>query len=64
LTATTYLLGIADFTGELMRRAINAVADGDRTKALEICAFLRPLVQGKLLKYRKCEMIDHHNCRL
>ncbi|RKP06846.1 Translin [Thamnocephalis sphaerospora] len=46
LTETTYLLGVADFTGELMRRAINAVASGERSTALQICSFLRPLVQS------------------
>ncbi|KAI9032826.1 Translin family-domain-containing protein [Phycomyces nitens] len=36
-----YLLGIADFTGEMMRYAIQAVSSGSYEKAMEICRFLR-----------------------
>ncbi|KAI9591205.1 Translin [Syncephalis fuscata] len=46
LTEMTYLLGLADFTGELMRMAINAIAAGERTIALKACNFLRPIVLG------------------
>ena len=36
-----YMLGIADLTGEIMRLAINSVANGDLQKPTELCAFMR-----------------------
>ncbi|KAL1932847.1 hypothetical protein VTP01DRAFT_8525 [Rhizomucor pusillus] len=38
-----YVLGLADFTGEMMRYAINTVTTGNYDKAMEICHFLREL---------------------
>lgn len=38
-----YILGIADLTGEMMRRAINSVGDGDLNRPFEICAFLQQI---------------------
>ncbi|KAI8057936.1 Translin [Syncephalis plumigaleata] len=48
LTETTFLLGLADLTGELMRMAINAIAAGQRDTALNACNFLRPIVFGRV----------------
>ncbi|KAH3848110.1 translin-associated protein X-like [Dreissena polymorpha] len=36
-----YILGLADLTGEMMRRAINSVGDGDLNRPFEICAVLQ-----------------------
>ncbi|XP_052767316.1 translin-associated protein X-like [Mya arenaria] len=41
-----YVLGIADLTGEMMRRAINSVGDGDLTRPFEICTFLQEMESG------------------
>ncbi|KAI5829421.1 Translin [Schizophyllum commune Tattone D] len=42
LTTSDYLLGVSDLTGELMRFAISSISRrGGRTKAAEICAFVR-----------------------
>ncbi|KAI8369338.1 translin-associated protein X-like protein [Radiomyces spectabilis] len=38
-----YILGLADFTGELMRMAINNVATGKYDQAMNICKLLRAL---------------------
>lgn len=35
------MLGIADLTGEIMRLAINSVANGDLEKPAELCKFMR-----------------------
>ncbi|WAR20032.1 TSNAX-like protein, partial [Mya arenaria] len=41
-----YVLGIADLTGEMTRRAINSVGDGDLTRPFEICTFLQEMESG------------------
>ncbi|KAI9496679.1 Translin [Zychaea mexicana] len=41
--AEDYVLGIADFTGELMRYAINIITNGNYDQALQICRFLRQI---------------------
>ncbi|KAI5898601.1 Translin [Schizophyllum commune H4-8] len=47
LTTSDYLLGISDLTGELMRFAISSISRrGGRTKAAEICAFVRDCKAG------------------
>lgn len=38
-----YVLGIADLTGEMMRRAINSVGDGELDRPFEICSFLQEI---------------------
>ncbi|KAI8878174.1 Translin [Backusella circina FSU 941] len=38
-----YLLGLADFTGEMMRYAITIVSTGEYDKAMKICSILRTL---------------------
>ncbi|KAL4237247.1 hypothetical protein ACF0H5_001966 [Mactra antiquata] len=38
-----YILGVADLTGEMMRRAINSVGSGDLERPFEICSFLREI---------------------
>lgn len=38
-----YILGVADLTGEMMRRAINSVGDGDLCRPFEICSFLQEI---------------------
>lgn len=41
LTIGDYVLGVADLTGELMRRAVNAVGNGNRTIPFSLLHFLR-----------------------
>ncbi|PFH49210.1 hypothetical protein AMATHDRAFT_195235 [Amanita thiersii Skay4041] len=42
LSVSDYLLGVSDLMGELMRHAISGISKrGGRTKASEICAFVR-----------------------
>ena len=43
VTCTDYLLGVADFTGEMMRFAINCVGSGMTDRARDVCSFLRRL---------------------
>ncbi|KAI7847487.1 Translin [Circinella umbellata] len=38
-----FILGIADFTGELMRHAIHIITTGNYDQSLEICRFLRQI---------------------
>lgn len=38
-----YILGVADLTGEMMRRAINSVSAGDFDRPFEICKFLQDI---------------------
>lgn len=43
-----YLLGLSDLTGELMRFAISGISRrGGRSKATEVCAFVRRCKAGK-----------------
>lgn len=47
MTVSDYLLGLSDLTGELMRFAISGIARrGGRTKANEVCAFVRNCKAG------------------
>uniref|UniRef100_T1J7N1 Uncharacterized protein n=1 Tax=Strigamia maritima TaxID=126957 RepID=T1J7N1_STRMM len=42
-----YILGIADLTGELMRKCISAIGSVDQVKMpFELCAFLRNIYDG------------------
>lgn len=43
-----YMLGIADLTGELMRKCINAVGQGDLEEPFVLCRFLRDMYTGFL----------------
>lgn len=43
-----YVLGIADLTGELMRKCINNLATGDIDSCFENCNFVRSLYNGFL----------------
>jgi predicted translin family RNA/ssDNA-binding protein len=44
-----YLLGLSDLTGELMRFAISGISRrGGRSKASDVCAFVRRCKAGKL----------------
>jgi len=38
-----YILGVADLTGEMMRRAINSVGDGELDRPFEICTSLQEI---------------------
>lgn len=46
VTLAEYILGIADFTGELMRLAINSVAAGKLDMPHKVCAMLRSIGSG------------------
>ncbi len=41
-----YMLGMADFTGELMRMCINSVGSGDRDTPFELVSFMREIYDG------------------
>ncbi|KAG7204096.1 hypothetical protein KM043_001945 [Ampulex compressa] len=43
ITPNEYILGIADLTGELMRKCISNLAAGDITSCYEICNFVRDI---------------------
>jgi len=43
VTPTDYILGIADLTGELMRKCINNLAIGDVTSCYQTCNFVRQI---------------------
>ncbi|XP_012276254.1 translin-associated protein X [Orussus abietinus] len=43
-----YILGIADLTGELMRKCINNLASGDIASCYQTCAFVRSMYKGFL----------------
>ncbi|XP_068618461.1 translin-associated protein X [Battus philenor] len=48
LTQNDYMLGIADLTGELMRRAINSISSGDSEECFNCCQNVRELYTGYL----------------
>lgn len=43
-----YILGIADLTGELMRKCINNLASGDISSCYQTCNFVRSMYKGFL----------------
>lgn len=43
---TDYMLGLADLTGELMRRAINSLSSGERDECYHACQVVRDLYRG------------------
>ncbi|KAL4720381.1 hypothetical protein ACJJTC_001080 [Scirpophaga incertulas] len=49
-----YMLGLADLTGELMRKAINSIASGDSDECFKACQNVRDLYTGFLGKYYIC----------
>ncbi|XP_073947666.1 translin associated factor X isoform X2 [Choristoneura fumiferana] len=48
LTPNDYMLGIADMTGELMRKAINSISSGDSEECQDACHVVRRLYIGYL----------------
>ncbi|KAM3957717.1 LOW QUALITY PROTEIN: translin associated factor X [Aphomia sociella] len=48
LPHTDYMLGIADLTGELMRRAINTISSGESAECIYACQVVRELYTGYL----------------
>lgn len=48
ITMVDYVLGLNDLTGELMRYAINQVANGEIVAAFDLCRFLTNLYTGML----------------
>lgn len=50
LPQTDYMLGIADLTGELMRKAINSISSGDSHECFYACQVVRDLYTGYLGK--------------
>lgn len=46
---TEFMLGVADLTGELMRRAIHSVGQGDLKLPYKLCSFLREVYDAFLL---------------
>ncbi|XP_075978574.1 translin associated factor X [Anticarsia gemmatalis] len=45
---TDYMLGLADLTGELMRKAINSISSGDSDECFHACQVVRDLYTGYL----------------
>ncbi|KAJ8716353.1 hypothetical protein PYW08_013638 [Mythimna loreyi] len=48
LSESDYMLGIADLTGELMRKAINSISSGDSEECFLACDVVRHLYTGYL----------------
>lgn len=48
LPKVDYMLGLADLTGELMRRTINSIASGDNDESFYVCQVIRDLYRGFL----------------
>ncbi|XP_028170153.1 translin-associated protein X [Ostrinia nubilalis] len=48
LTYLDYMLGVADLTGELMRRAVNSISSGDSQECFQSCQYVRDLYTGFL----------------
>ncbi|KAJ2944179.1 hypothetical protein O0L34_g18156 [Tuta absoluta] len=48
LPRVDYMLGLADLTGELMRRAINSISSGDSEDCFHSCQIVRDLFTGYL----------------
>lgn len=48
VSPTEYILGIADLTGELMRKCINNLSTGDINSCFETCDFVRQMYVGFL----------------
>ncbi|CAK1586477.1 unnamed protein product [Parnassius mnemosyne] len=48
LTQNDYMLGLADLTGELMRRAINSISSGESEECFNCCQNVRELYTGFL----------------
>lgn len=48
ITPLDYMLGVADLTGELMRKCINAVGQGNLEEPFVLCRFLRDVYTGFL----------------
>lgn len=46
ITPTEYILGVADLTGELMRKCINNLASGDITSCYQTCNLVRDMHMG------------------
>ncbi|XP_013188427.1 translin-associated protein X [Amyelois transitella] len=51
LPHTDYMLGLADLTGELMRRAINSLSSGERDECFHTCQVVRDLYTGYIGLY-------------
>ncbi|XP_011312693.1 translin-associated protein X [Fopius arisanus] len=51
LPPTEYILGIADLTGELMRKCINNLASGDIASCFQTCNVVREMYKGFLVCY-------------
>lgn len=49
-TPYDFILGIADFTGELMRKCINTLGSGNVSDCFKICNFVRAIHTGFLGK--------------
>ncbi|KFM68644.1 Translin-associated protein X, partial [Stegodyphus mimosarum] len=49
LTPTDFILGIADLTGELMRKCINSVASGNIQEPFELCLVLQNIYEAFLV---------------
>ncbi|XP_054725456.1 translin-associated protein X [Anastrepha obliqua] len=56
---TEYILGIADLTGELMRRCINSLGSGETDVCLESCKVLKQLFTGYIsLNVQRCRELS------
>lgn len=53
-----YMLGLADLSGELMRRAINSISSGDSEDCFFACQVVRELYAGFLGKLRLLELYE------
>lgn len=51
-----YVLGLADLSGELMRRAINSISSGDSEDCFFACQVVRDLYAGFLGKFLRLKL--------
>ena len=58
-----YILGVADLTGELMRLAINSVANGDLSKPRELCSLMRA-IHDSFLSFGNASRDISHKARV
>lgn len=49
---TEFILGLADFTGELMRKCINNLGDGNIDDCFKICNYVKYILVGFLGNFR------------
>lgn len=55
LPAIEFILGLADLSGELMRKCINSLGSGNIDDCFHTCNFVREMYKGFLSKLNTCD---------